>query len=108
MSDKIWAVALEDAERGPLSPREPKSRNSRTRLSALLAAIVLLLPLHVAFAAPGEDDKLQAFFKDYLEQNFRLQPMARRAGRTGRWVCWFSHAHNPRGRSLVNGDARTA
>jgi hypothetical protein len=76
MSNRICSVAFEATERGPLSPREPKARNSRTRLSALLAAIVLLVPLHLAFAAPGEDDKLQAFFKSYLEQNFRQQPMA--------------------------------
>ena len=41
----------------------------------LLIAGLLCLQPSASFAQPSEDEKLQAFFKDYLEQNFRLQPM---------------------------------
>ncbi len=42
----------------------------------LLIAGLLCLKTSAAFGQLSEDEKLQAFFKDYLELNFRLQPMA--------------------------------
>ena len=44
--------------------------------SLLLLAGLLCLQTSVASAQLSEDEKLQAFFKAYLEQNFRQQPMA--------------------------------
>jgi uncharacterized protein (DUF885 family) len=44
--------------------------------SFLLLAGFLCLQTGAAWAQPSEDEKLQAFFKAYLEQNFRQQPMA--------------------------------
>ena len=44
--------------------------------SLLLLAGLLCLQTSGASAQLSEDEKLQAFFKEYLEQNFRLQPMA--------------------------------
>lgn len=43
--------------------------------SLLLLAGLLCLQPSASFAQPSEDEKLQTFFKEYLEQNFRLQPM---------------------------------
>jgi uncharacterized protein (DUF885 family) len=42
-------------------------------LSALCPALVAAT---MTFAQPAEDEKLQALFKDYLEENFRQQPTA--------------------------------
>lgn len=44
--------------------------------SLLLIASFLCLPPSARAAQVSEDEKLQAFFKAYLEQNFRQQPMA--------------------------------
>ena len=43
--------------------------------SLLLLAGFLCLQNSALGAQRSEDEKLQAFFKDYLEQNFRQQPM---------------------------------
>ncbi len=45
-------------------------------LSLLLFAGLLCLPPSARAAQVFEDEKLQAFFKAYLEQNFRQQPLA--------------------------------
>lgn len=44
--------------------------------SLLLIASFLCLPPSARAAQVSEDEKIQAFFKAYLEQNFRQQPMA--------------------------------
>jgi uncharacterized protein (DUF885 family) len=49
---------------------------NKTTWMMLIGALTFLMAAAPAFAQPSEDDKLNTFFKNYLEEYFRQQPLA--------------------------------